>query len=159
MTRFRLVAALAVLLVAPGAAQVTRPVIQPLVISPLPQVAPLEVDDNSVTKAMTLEEANALIAKLKKDRSEKSLELRAALERINEMTKFGGSLVQAYCTSDTMSRNSAGASENCAASGYSCDSVSGLCHRRATISGHCAEGFLFDNNACVTPGSVIPPPQ
>jgi hypothetical protein len=159
MTRFRLVAALALLLVAPGAAQVTRPVIQPVVISPLPQIAPLEVDDNHITKVMTLEEANALIAKLKEERREKSLELRAALERINEMTRFGGSLVQAYCTSDTMSRNSAGASEDCAAGGYNCDRVSGLCHRRAAISDHCAEGFLFNANACVTPGSMVPPPE
>lgn len=155
MIRFRLLAALAVLFVAPGAAQVTRPlpVITPMTASPqaLPRLAPMEVDNDPITKVMTLEEANALIAKLKNERREKSIELKNALDRIDQMTKFGGSLVSAYCEGITMSRNTAGASENCAASGYNCDKVSGTCFRQATMGDHCAPNFNLDpaSKSCV----------
>ncbi len=71
MIRIRLMAAaLAVFFVAPGAAQVMRPLPPisqlPTTVQPSPQLTTLEVDDDAVTRAMTIEEATKLIAKLTK---------------------------------------------------------------------------------------------
>jgi hypothetical protein len=155
MIRFRLIAALAVLFVAPGAAQVTRalPPVTPMTVSPqaMPKLTPMEVDRDALTKVMTPEEVKALQSKLRETR----IELRQAIERIDQMTKLGGSLVKAYCEPGTqMSRNTAGASEDCAASGYACDQVSGTCHRRALNTTMCATGFVMNEGSCVTPASI-----
>lgn len=86
---------------------------------------------------------------------EKNRQLRAEnaelRNRIAEMTRAGGSLVQAYCESPTVSRNTAGARNDCAASGYACEPVSGLCRTRASTSGDCAPGHLY----CATTGTCV----
>ncbi len=87
------------------------------------------------------------------------MKLTAAVQRIEDMTKFGGSLVQAYCASHTLSRNTAGATEDCAVSGYTCDQVSGACHRRATMSDHCGPGHLFDPTRTSCVSDRTPPPE
>ena len=109
------------------------------------------------------ERARALISKLQKDKRamrEKAqqtlMELQNARYIIDEMTRQGGSLVRAQCVGDTLSRTTAGAEENCAASGYTCAGSEGTCHRQCSSSKQCAPGFLCDTGAgrCVTP----PPP-
>jgi hypothetical protein len=159
MIRLRLIAALAVLFVAPGAAQVTNslPPLTPMTVSPqaMPQFTPLQVDRDATTKILTADEAKAQIAKLENEQRETRIQLKAALERIEQMTKIGGSQVQAYCEpGTTMSRNTAGASENCATSGFACDKVSGLCHRRAVNTEMCAIGYVAYQGSCVTPASM-----
>jgi hypothetical protein len=74
--------------------------------------------------------------------------------RLDDMTRAGGSLVTAQCTSDTISRNTAGASEDCAASGYTCAAVSGLCHRSCTSTTMCSAGFVCD----IPAARCVPPP-
>lgn len=80
-------------------------------------------------------------------------DLQALRRQMDEMTHPGGSAVTAYCTGGTMSRNSAGASEDCTASGYTCAAVSGLCHRSCTSSSMCASGFACDipSGRCTVP--------
>ena len=82
-------------------------------------------------------------------------ELDAATGRIGEMTRLGGSLVQAYCPVDQpyMSRNTAGAESNCGAAGYACEPVSGLCRSSCQTSDMCSAGFVCDTGAqqCVRP--------
>ena len=103
--------------------------------------------------------ARALIQQLRKDK----LALRnqymttlgqyqEVLARIDEMTRMGGSLVTAHCEG-LLSVNTAGASENCAASGYTCASVSGLCHRQCNVTSECAPSFVCDTgeHRCVVP--------
>jgi hypothetical protein len=77
-----------------------------------------------------------------------------AMARIDQMTKLGGSLVKAYCESETMSKSTAGASEDCATSGYRCSSVEGTCYRQCNVSTECAGGFVCDTgvNRCVRTG-------
>lgn len=86
---------------------------------------------------------------------EKNAQLRAEIDglktRLGEMTRPGGSLVQAYCESPTVSRNTAGARNDCAASGYACEPVSGLCRTRASTSNDCAPGHLY----CATTGTCV----
>lgn len=74
--------------------------------------------------------------------------LRATLDA---WTARGGSLVHAYCETPTRSANSAGASNDCAASGYTCEPVSGLCRTSAADSGQCAAGYTWCvyGNRCV----------
>ena len=78
---------------------------------------------------------------------EKNRELKGTVDslsaRIAEMTRPGGRLVQAYCESNVVSRNTAGATSDCSAAGYACEPVSGLCRTSAQISDHCAAGFTY----------------
>ncbi|QNP41779.1 hypothetical protein [Lysobacter solisilvae (ex Woo and Kim 2020)] len=69
--------------------------------------------------------------------------------QLAEWTRKGGSLVHAYCEAPTVSVNSAGARNDCAASGYGCEPVSGLCRTVARSSMDCAPGFLMDVDHCV----------
>ena len=75
--------------------------------------------------------------------------LRSQLEA---WTGKGGSLVHAYCETPSLSRNSAGASNDCATSGYNCEPVSGLCRTSAANSSECAAGY----NWCVYGNRCIP---
>ena len=156
MTPFRLLALLALILVTPATAQMRVPPIQPIVLQPV--VATPQSADLSVEPWMTPETAKKAIEQLRAERSElktsladTNTRLAEAVARIDEITKPGGSLVKAYCASRTVSRNTAGAEEDCADSGYACDQVSGLCHRTATNSLMCAANYNWDarTNQCV----------
>lgn len=76
-------------------------------------------------------------------------------ERLNQMTRPGGSLVQAYCESPTVSRNTAGASNDCAKNGFGCEPVSGLCRTSARSSDECAAGYIY----CATNGGCVRDPD
>ena len=69
--------------------------------------------------------------------------------QLAEYTRRGGSLVHAYCETGTVSRNTAGARNDCAPTGYRCEPVSGLCRTSANDSNQCADGFLLDVDHCV----------
>jgi len=74
--------------------------------------------------------------------------------RLDEATRPGGSAVTAYCESDTVSRNTAGARNDCGARGYMCEPVSGLCRTVCSTSYDCAPGLVCDTLAhrqCVRP--------
>ena len=168
MKRRLLLAAVAVLAVAPALAQFTVATQPPQV--QVQQVQPPVADFTVATDygskpvsfdpALDPDRARALIQQLRKDK----LALRGqymttlsqyqeALARIDEMTRVGGSLVTAHCEGGTLSVNTAGASENCAASGYTCASVSGLCHRQCNVTSECAPTFVCDTGErrCVVP--------
>jgi len=70
-------------------------------------------------------------------------------QQLAEMTRHGGSLVHAYCEAPTVSRNTAGARNDCAHNGYTCEPVSGLCRTSANDSNQCSDGFLLDIDHCV----------
>lgn len=78
-------------------------------------------------------------------------EVASLTQRINEMTRPGGSLVQAYCESPTVSRNTAGATSDCARNGFACEPVSGLCRTSARSSDECAATFVY----CSTTGGCV----
>ena len=59
-------------------------------------------------------------------------------QQLAAWTQRGGSQVHAYCEPPTLSRNSAGASNDCAVSGFGCEPVSGLCRTVASSSADCA---------------------
>lgn len=70
-------------------------------------------------------------------------------QQLAEYTRRGGSLVHAYCETRTLSRNTAGASNDCSHNGYTCEPVSGLCRTSANDSDQCSDGFLLDIDHCV----------
>ena len=70
-------------------------------------------------------------------------------QQLAEYTRRGGSLVHAYCETRTLSRNTAGASNDCAHNGYTCEPVSGLCRTSANDSNQCSDGFLLVVDHCV----------
>jgi regulator of replication initiation timing len=66
-------------------------------------------------------------------------------KKLKDVTVPGGSAVKAYCESPTVSRNTAGAINNCASSGYMCEPVSGLCRTSCSkTDGQCASGYVCD---------------
>ena len=149
--RIRLVALLAALIVTPALAQlmqvqpIQRPIVTPQVIQPIQQ------DSNATEKIMTIEEARARIAKLQSEKRELDGRITEALATIDQWTSKGGSLVHAYCESETLSRNSAGASEDCATSGYRCADVEGTCRKSCNVTTDCAGYHVCDTarHVCV----------
>lgn len=114
--------------------------LQPIKLAPIAHsnVEAIQVDQCAVDKAALARENKRL------------QEENAALKkRVDDFTLLGGSEVHAYCPSRTVSRNTAGGENDCALSGYACDSVSGQCRTRCEVSEHCATGNLCENNQCV----------
>jgi hypothetical protein len=144
----RLVALLAAFVVTPSAvAQITsvQPIQRPVIV----KVQPIQQEADAARKVMTVEEAQAQIAKLRAEKREVDAKLAEALATIDQWTRKGGSLVHAYCESDEVSRSSAGATENCAASGYACSPVEGTCRRSCNVTTDCAGYHVCDTAAHV----------
>ena len=152
--RIRLVALLAAILVTPALAQITM---QPVKIVPVvPPAATIQQEPDAIEKVMTIEEAKAQIAKLRAERrdlnaklTDSNAKLTEALTTIDNWTTKGGSLVHAYCESEEISRSSAGASEDCSASGYRCSPVEGTCRRSCNVTTDCAGYHVCDTAAHV----------
>lgn len=121
---------------APAAAQVTQ--LRPIT----PQI------DTSVQI-----DYRAEYEKLRARNQELRAENAALRAQLDEWTRRGGSLVHAYCESDTVSRSTAGDRNDCAASGYACEPVSGLCRTSANSSADCAGTWIYcpTNRQCVAP--------
>ena len=110
----------------------------------------LELDQKAINQQLTqrikqLREENASLR-------EQNAKLQA---RINEFTRLGGSEVHAYCPTGTTSRNTAGATADCASlGGYTCEEVSGLCRTQCQTTDMCAPGWTCDTGAqqCVYTG-------
>ena len=103
-----------------------------------PQIAPAAVIDYQAQYRKEVEKNKAL-------RGENT-DLR---QQLAAYTRRGGSLVHAYCETESVSRNTAGARNDCAPTGYKCEPVSGLCRTSANDSIQCADGFLLDVDHCV----------
>jgi hypothetical protein len=118
--------------------------------------APLAAQTVGAVKPMTAPNINAVQVDWKQQfekEREKNRQLREEngqlQSQLAEWTRKGGSLVHAYCETPTLSANSAGARNDCAASGYGCEPVSGMCRTMARSSDDCAPGFLMDVDHCV----------
>lgn len=149
MTRSKILAVIALLVATPVIAQQAfqiQPIQRPVVT---PKAEVIQQDSDAAQKVMTIEEAKAKIAQLARQKRDLNAKLTDALARIDAMTKPGGSLVRAYCAGPELSRNTAGAEENCAASGYACGPVEGTCRRSCTISDECAGTHNCENGVCV----------
>jgi len=122
--------------------------LQTIKIAPLaqPAAATAQIDQEALAR-QKLESEN------KKLREENA----ALKQRLENFTSLGGSEVHAYCPSKTTSRNTAGAETNCAAGGYECEPVSGLCKTSCTTSGDtCSFGFTCGpSNQCVATASLL----
>ncbi len=168
MPRKLIISLFALLIALPALAQLQMPVMQPPVVAQPVIVSPQAIepvavspsDSASFDPALTPETARAAIAKLRARNRELRGQmavtlgdLQAARATLDEMTRAGGSLVRAQCVSASLSRNTAGAEENCAASGYNCSPAEGTCRRLCTSSDQCTGGFVCDIGAarCIVP--------
>lgn len=115
----------------------TAPRLRAAPFAPVATPAPAAVETDAIKDYRALYEKEA----------QKNRELRSQVasltERIAQITRPDGSLVQAYCESATLSRNTAGASNDCSVGGLTCEPVSGLCRTTAQSSLHCAIGFTY----------------
>ncbi len=118
--------------------------------------APLSAQNASQVRPMATPKVNAIQIDYKQQwetERQKNKQLREENARLQaqlaEWTRKGGSLVHAYCETPTMSATSAGARNDCAASGYTCEPVSGLCRTMVRSSDECAPGFLMNVDHCV----------
>jgi hypothetical protein len=103
-------------------------------------IQPIETVESIKAANQKLREANKIL------RNENN----SLKDRITQMTTRGGSLVRAYCPTETTSANTAGAESNCGATGYKCEDVSGLCHKTCSSSDQCVGGYSCNpcNNRC-----------
>ena len=117
-----------------------------LIHSAATQTMPNAEDELRVLKAK-----NAKLMEANKQLTAQNTELQ---QQLNAATSKGGSLVKAYCATGTQSKNTAGAANDCSSSGYTCESVSGLCRTQCTASDQCASGYTCDVPArlCVRTG-------
>ena len=165
MRKILVVAAVIAAAAVPALAQISTIQVQQ-VPAPTPQVivaTPPTGDQLTFDIANDPEKARALIASLRAKNRELRTQmgltlgdLQALRAELDEMTRAGGSLVRAQCVSDTLSRRTdGGGEENCAASGYTCASVEGTCHRSCTVTSQCAGGFVCDTSIsrCVVPST------
>lgn len=135
----------------PAIAQVAPVKIQRPITVPMVQPIQTQPSEANFDVAMDPERARALINQLRQEKRDLDAKLTEALGRIDEMTKPGGNLVRAYCASGDVSRNTAGAEENCAASGYACAPVEGTCRRSCNVTTDCAGYHVCDTarHVCV----------
>ncbi len=90
--------------------------LQTIKLPPSGQLEAAQVDENAVARR-----------KLEIENQKLREENAALKQRLENFTSLGGSEVHAYCPSKATSRNTAGAETNCAAGGYDCEPVTGLC--------------------------------
>ena len=145
--RYRLIALLAAIVVTPALGQISmQPMARPMT---LPPAATVQQDPDAARKVVTLEDAQGQIAKLRAEKRDLDARLTDALATIDNWTKKGGSLVHAYCASDTLSQRSDGAGqEDCAHNGYTCNQVDGMCRTSCNDSAQCSTGYT-----CHMPGN------
>ena len=172
MRRRYVLLTLAALAAVPALAQIQMIRVQPPAETPATVAAPAQAmpelqvappaEALTFDPALTPETARAAIsrlqARIRELRGQMGVtlgELQGLRSQLDEMTRAGGSLVRASCASPALSRNSAGAEENCHATGYVCGAVEGLCFRQCTSTSQCAPGFACDIGAarCVLPSS------
>jgi len=120
--------------------------LQTIKLPPPGQMEAAQVDENAVA-----------IRKLEIENKKLREENAALKQRLDSFTSLGGSEVHAYCADKTTSRNTAGAETNCAAGGYECEPVSGLCKTSCTTSADtCSLGFTCGgSNQCVATSSQL----
>ena len=122
-----------------AASDAQTPPVKPMVIQPLQVAQPSQLESNLPEHRIAkLEAENRAL-------QEENIRLR---EQNRALTELGGSQVRAYCPSAQVSRNTAGAENNCGSSGYNCEPVSGLCHTSCNTGAECAEGFNCDGGKC-----------
>jgi hypothetical protein len=134
--KLRAFLATTLLLLAGASLAQTMQAVKPIQMQPLQVVTPkpdLEANDPDRKIARLEAEKRAL--------QEENARLRAQNEAL---TALGGSQVHAYCPSREISRNTAGAENNCASAGYNCEAVSGVCHTSCSNGDACAAGYNCD---------------
>jgi len=117
---------------------------QTIKLPPAGQLEAAQVDENAVARR-----------KLEIENQKLREENAALKQRLENFTSLGGSEVHAYCPSETTSRNTAGAEANCAAGGYTCEPVTGLCRESCDTSAACATTFKCVSQRCVPETSLI----
>jgi hypothetical protein len=133
------VAGLALVVLVPVAAQVR--------MVKLPQAAPQTAAAPSAAVIDFQAQYAKEVEKNKALRNENT-SLRAQLDSYTSRT---GTRVTAYCETPTLSRNTAGASNDCSRTGFGCEPVSGLCRTQAHSTDECAAGYVYCSlhNNCV----------
>ena len=113
----------------------------------LPQAAPQAA---TAPNAAVIDYQAQYQKELEKNRTlrNENTSLRSQLDAYTSRT---GSRVTAYCETPTLSRNTAGASNDCSSNGFGCEPVSGLCRTVAHSSNECAAGYVYCSlhNNCV----------
>jgi hypothetical protein len=118
-----------------------------------PQV--MQVRPSAIASAAQIDRVPMLekqVASLREENERLKRENAALKADIDSYRMLGGSQVHAFCEG-SVSKNTAGASNDCSNAGYTCESVSGLCHTSCQTSDMCSGGFVCDTGIqqCVRP--------
>ena len=97
------------------------------------QLKPIQLNQAVQPNQLVLNTPEAVaareIAQLKRENARLQAENELLKSQVNGYSVLGGSQVHAYCAAgtNTLSKNTTGAENNCAGAGYTCEPVSGLC--------------------------------
>ncbi len=84
------------------------------------------------------------MAELRRENAKLKAENVQCGQRIANFTVLGGSEVHAYCSAETTSKNTAGASSDCGR--YVCEPVTGQCRTQCTTSDQCGGAYRCDSD-------------
>lgn len=84
------------------------------------------------------------MAELRRENAKLKAENAQLGQRIADFTALGGSEVHAYCSAETTSNNTAGASSDCGR--YLCEPVTGQCRTQCTTSDQCGGAYRCDSD-------------
>ena len=139
-----ILACLSCVAVAPAFAQ--HPVqiqqLQPSAIRPIAgaagtQAVPSDLQLNTAEAQLKRE-----LAELRRENERLKSENAACGQRVANFTVPGGSEVHAYCSAETTSMNTTGASADCGR--YDCEKVTGTCRTQCAESDQCGPGYQCD---------------
>lgn len=137
----------ALLLCAAWTALAQHPQMQPLKVNPT-GLQPIAGAQQTEAQApdLQLNTAEAQLqremAELRRENAKLKAENTQCGQRIANFTVLGGSEVHAYCSAETTSKNTAGASSDCGR--YDCEPVTGQCLTQCTVSAQCGGDHLCD---------------
>jgi hypothetical protein len=159
--KLRLLAAAALLVFATTASsQVSMRPVQPVRPMPAPtpaaQAAPIEAHTPELEAQKEISGLKHDVRRLEAENADLKAKNSALQGQVDGYSALGGSLVHAYCPADsnTTSKNTAGATSDCGAAGYTCEPVSGQCRTSCQTSDMCAPRFTCDTGIqqCVRTG-------
>jgi TolA-binding protein len=125
-----------------ASAQIVRP--GGVTTTPAPQTQ----NNNAAQVAPTTAQLQSEIQRLRTQVQQLTQQRDALQQQVTQMTTRGGSLVHAYCEAQSVSRNTAGARQDCGY--YACAPVTGTCNSSCNTTTECEEGYaICENHRCV----------
>ncbi|MDQ3160043.1 MAG: hypothetical protein M3Q51_03355 [Pseudomonadota bacterium] len=127
--------------------------VNPTGLQPIAGAQQLEVQAPNLQLNTAEAQMKREMAELRRENDKLKAEYAQCGQRIANFTVLGGSEVHAYCSAETTSKNTAGASSDCGR--YDCEPVTGQCRTQCNVSDQCGTGYGCDSDQrCKTAAEI-----